>query len=51
MDRQSQGEWQLIRTFPSWALLVESEGHWPWQRGPAESEHRQGPGTTRPARN
>lgn len=22
----------LIRTFLSWALVVEIEGHWPWQR-------------------
>jgi uncharacterized membrane protein len=21
----------LIRTFLSWTLIVESEGHWPWQ--------------------
>ena len=26
----------LIRTFLSWALVVEIEGRWPWQ---AESEH------------
>lgn len=26
----------LIRTFLSWTLVVESEGHWPWQEpGPA----------------
>ena len=23
----------LIRTFLSWALVVEIEGRWPWQRG------------------
>ena len=22
----------LIRTFLSWAIEIESEGHWPWQR-------------------
>lgn len=26
----------LIRTFLSWAIEVESEGHWPWQR----ADHR-----------
>ena len=29
----------LIRTFLSWALVVEIDGHWPWQRGPAAREH------------
>ncbi len=32
----------LIRTFLSWALIVEIEGHWPWQaavrKGNQESE-------------
>src|SRR5581483_3651996 len=23
----------LVRTFLSWALVVEMEGHWPWQTG------------------
>lgn len=23
----------LIRTFLSWTLVLEIEGHWPWQRG------------------
>jgi uncharacterized membrane protein len=23
----------LVRTFLSWALIVEIEGHWPWQAG------------------
>ena len=27
----------LIRTFLSWALEVEIEGHWPWQ-GPGEAQ-------------
>ncbi len=26
----------VIRTFLSWALEVEIEGHWPWQHGPEE---------------
>jgi uncharacterized membrane protein len=30
----------LIRTFLSWALVVEIEGHWPWQSDPAAREHR-----------
>lgn len=30
----------LIRTFLSWALVVEIEGHWPWQRDLAAREHR-----------
>ena len=29
----------LVRTFLSWALVVEMEGRWPWQqRGPVEPE-------------
>jgi uncharacterized membrane protein len=24
----------LIRTFLSWSLVVEIEGHWPWNQGP-----------------
>lgn len=27
----------LIRTFLSWALVVEMEGRWPWQTPPVES--------------
>ena len=27
----------LIRTFLSWALVVEMEGRWPWQLPPAET--------------
>lgn len=27
----------LIRTFLSWALVVEIEGRWPWQSEPEES--------------
>jgi uncharacterized membrane protein len=23
----------LVRTFLSWTLAVELEGHWPWQEG------------------
>lgn len=43
----------LIRTFLSWALAVEIEGHWPWQRSPAAREHKpqasdQGRGAARP---
>lgn len=30
----------LIRTFLSWALVVELEGRWPWQRSPAAREHK-----------
>ena len=25
----------LIRTFLTWTLLVETEGHWPWQEKPS----------------
>ena len=25
----------VIRTFLSWSLVVEMEGHWPWQAGPS----------------
>jgi uncharacterized membrane protein len=28
----------LIRTFLSWALVVEIEGRWPWQPQPEQSE-------------
>jgi uncharacterized membrane protein len=28
----------LIRTFLSWALVVEIEGHWPWQGQPERQE-------------
>lgn len=28
----------LIRTFLSWALVVEIEGSWPWKLGPGENE-------------
>lgn len=28
----------LIRTFLSWALVVEIEGHWPWQVSAEESQ-------------
>ena len=30
----------LIRTFLSWALVVEIEGRWPWQ-GPGEAQEEQ----------
>jgi len=30
----------LIRTFLSWALVVEIEGRWPWQ-GPGEAQEGQ----------
>lgn len=26
----------VIRTFLSWSLSVEIEGHWPWQTGPGD---------------
>lgn len=26
----------LIRTFLSWSLVIEMEGHWPWQPKPSE---------------
>jgi len=29
----------LVRTFLSWSLVVELEGHWPWQQArPGETE-------------
>lgn len=31
----------LIRTFLSFALETEIEGHWPWQREPAKGEQKQ----------
>ena len=30
----------VIRTFLSWSLVVEMEGHWPW-RVPAETARRE----------
>jgi uncharacterized membrane protein len=34
----------LVRTFLSWSLAVEIEGHWPWQRGAeTPSDHRRSP--------
>jgi uncharacterized membrane protein len=32
----------LIRTFLSWSLVVEIEGHWPWQQLPAQSATSEG---------
>ena len=29
----------LVRTFLSWTLAVEIEGHWPWQARKAEASH------------
>jgi len=29
----------LVRTFLSWSLAVEIEGHWPWQARKAEASH------------
>lgn len=26
----------LIRTFLSWSVVVENEGHWPWQQRPRD---------------
>ena len=31
-----------VRTFLSWSLSVELEGHWPWQRGKARSNGEPG---------
>ena len=28
----------VVRTFLSWSLVVELEGHWPWQAAPAHPE-------------
>jgi uncharacterized membrane protein len=30
----------LIRTFLSWALILEATGRWPWQKDPASSVDR-----------
>jgi len=27
----------VIRTFLSWSVVVETEGHWPWRSGPGRS--------------
>jgi uncharacterized membrane protein len=27
----------VIRTFLSWSIVVETEGHWPWRSGPGRS--------------
>jgi uncharacterized membrane protein len=29
----------LVRTFLSWSLAVEIEGHWPWEARKAEASH------------
>jgi uncharacterized membrane protein len=35
----------LVRTFLSWALSLEIEGHWPWQRAArANGSTNQSPG-------
>ncbi len=31
----------LVRTFLSWAIEVETEGHWPWQAAERRAEERQ----------
>jgi uncharacterized membrane protein len=31
----------LIRTFLSWSLTVEIEGHWPWQARPEKDGHKE----------
>jgi len=31
----------LVRTFLSWAIEVETEGHWPWQAGERRAKERQ----------
>jgi len=32
----------VIRTFLSWSVVVEIEGHWPWQSAPAAQTERVG---------
>ena len=32
----------LVRTFLSWALIVEIEGHWPWQSSDLEERTEEG---------
>jgi uncharacterized membrane protein len=32
----------LVRTFLSWALIVEIEGHWPWQSSGLEERTEEG---------
>ena len=32
------GVFVLVRTFLSWALTVEIDGRWPWQRAPGPSK-------------
>ena len=32
----------LVRTFLSWALIVEIEGHWPWQAGDSVERPEEG---------
>ncbi len=32
----------LVRTFLSWALIVEIEGHWPWQAGDSVERTEEG---------
>ncbi len=39
----------LIRTFLSWSLVVEIEGHWPWQ-GKVERDHNGQAGYSRSGR-
>ena len=35
----------VVRTFLSWSLVVELEGHWPWQAAPAAAQSEpSGPG-------
>jgi uncharacterized membrane protein len=31
----------IIRTFLSWSITVEMDGHWPWQTSPKEESQKQ----------
>jgi uncharacterized membrane protein len=35
----------LVRTFLSWTLAVEIEGHWPWQSRAIAQSHKPAPGS------
>jgi uncharacterized membrane protein len=34
----------VVRTFLSWSLVVELEGHWPWQAAPVAARPEPAPG-------
>jgi hypothetical protein len=38
MNTAILGALVLVRTFLSWSLVVETEGHWPWQAAGPRSE-------------